>query len=461
MLRDRIKVSTDTTGTGTLTLGAADKGFQGFDSLTSEQTYYAITNSNNWEVGLGSYSSGLLTRDEVYDSSSSGNLIDLIGKSTVFVTYPADKAVYLNPSYSPSTNDFLIKSDSGWTGRPISSGDVVSAIGYLPPSSQNVYFGGSGIQLAGNVFSLGGTGTLDTLHFGNNIKIGTGILSIQVVEGTGNVYIGNLAGHAGGGGSGNVFIGQGAGYGIRGNSNNIEIRSSGSLSSFVSRNYSNRLLINNLIAGDFSSKYLTVGKVCTNESLSLYISNSATLEVIPSSSGDVPFLVKDSNSQNIFRVGPAGTVSGVSFATSGGLSMNSGIPASTSNRLYTDEKTVFWDGMDLLGKNIVDVSGSYQAQYLNETVLLHSGTVSIAPIQLLSPGTKHIGTTITIKATNDNVTISPLLVAGGFPPSLKECKIDGSNSSITMKKYDCIKLLCGPSEWHIISKYSTYVDGNI
>lgn len=167
MLKDRIKVSTTTSGTGILTLGIADSGFKDFSSI-SGQTYYAITNRNSWEVGLGVVSSGTLSRDQIYDSSNSGNRIDLIGKSTVFVTYPASKAVYLNPSASTASGDLLFKADSGWNSRPLSSGDIVGALGYSP----QVYTSNSGIVLSGNNFRMGGTGNLNELRFLRDINIG-------------------------------------------------------------------------------------------------------------------------------------------------------------------------------------------------------------------------------------------------------------------------------------------------
>lgn len=162
MLKDRVKVFTNTSGTGVLTLGDADSGFQSFDSL-SGQTYYAITNGINWEVGAGTCTSGYFYRDSVLDSSNSGNLISLSGKSTVFVTYPAAKAVYSSLSSSPSSGDLLFKGNVGWDSRPLSSGDVISALGYSPSSGSINYSANSGIVLSNDNFSMGGTGVINSL----------------------------------------------------------------------------------------------------------------------------------------------------------------------------------------------------------------------------------------------------------------------------------------------------------
>ena len=161
MLKDRVKVFSNTDGTGTLTLGATDQGFQSFNSI-SGQTYYAITNGINWEVGIGTHESGNLSRDTVLESSNSGNLINLSGRSTIFVTYPASRAIYLSPDAEVSSGDILVRGSGAWDSRPLSSGDVSTALGYSP-SVATSYSANSGIILSNNNFSMGGTGTLESL----------------------------------------------------------------------------------------------------------------------------------------------------------------------------------------------------------------------------------------------------------------------------------------------------------
>ncbi len=99
VLKDRVKETTTTTGTGTVTLAGAETGFQAFSVIgNANTTYYAITNGNNYEVGLGTYTASgtTLSRDTVLESSSSGSKITLSGTSDVFCTYPAEKSVTLN-----------------------------------------------------------------------------------------------------------------------------------------------------------------------------------------------------------------------------------------------------------------------------------------------------------------------------------------------------------------------------
>ena len=107
----RIKESTTTTGTGTITLAGAEDGFQSFAVIgNTNTTYYTIVNGDNWEVGTGSYtvSGTTLSRDTVLASSSSGSKITLSGTSDVFCTYPAEKALLLNASNQINGNNVVI-----------------------------------------------------------------------------------------------------------------------------------------------------------------------------------------------------------------------------------------------------------------------------------------------------------------------------------------------------------------
>ena len=98
VVKDRVQESTTTTGTGTITLGGAVTGFQSFSVIgNGNTTYYAIVGGTEWEVGLGTYTSSgtTLSRDTVLESSNSGSLVNFsAGTKNVFVTYPAEEAVY-------------------------------------------------------------------------------------------------------------------------------------------------------------------------------------------------------------------------------------------------------------------------------------------------------------------------------------------------------------------------------
>jgi hypothetical protein len=104
VLKDRVKETSTTAGTGTLTLAGAAAGFQSFSAIgNGNTTYYAIVDSTagTWEVGIGTYTSSgtTLSRDTVLSSSNSGSLVTFSSNSKdVFVTYPSEKSVYEDAS---------------------------------------------------------------------------------------------------------------------------------------------------------------------------------------------------------------------------------------------------------------------------------------------------------------------------------------------------------------------------
>jgi hypothetical protein len=92
-LVNRAKVSTATTGTGTITLGAAEDGYQTFADagVTDGQTVrYVIEDGSNFEIGTGVFglAGGTLTRN-VSESSSAGSAITLSGAAAVFIAATA------------------------------------------------------------------------------------------------------------------------------------------------------------------------------------------------------------------------------------------------------------------------------------------------------------------------------------------------------------------------------------
>lgn len=98
VLKDRVKETTSTTGTGSVTLAGAVAGFQSFSVIgNANTTFYAIVaqSPGQWEVGIGTYTSSgtVLSRDTVLASSNSGSLVNFSsGIKDVFVTYPAGYA---------------------------------------------------------------------------------------------------------------------------------------------------------------------------------------------------------------------------------------------------------------------------------------------------------------------------------------------------------------------------------
>jgi hypothetical protein len=128
VVKDRVRETTTTTGTGTITLGGAATGFQSFSVIgNANTTFYTIqlANTNEWEVGVGTYtlSGTTLSRDTILESSNSGSAVNFsAGTKDVFVTYPAEKAIYLG---NLPTKMVVTKRDS-------TTADVALANGFLP-----------------------------------------------------------------------------------------------------------------------------------------------------------------------------------------------------------------------------------------------------------------------------------------------------------------------------------------
>ena len=118
VIADRVKDSTTTTGTGTITLsGTAPTGFQNFSVIgNGNTTYYCIAGQGTaeWEVGVGTYATSgtTLARTTVLSSSNSGSLVNFsAGTKDVFVTYPSEYSAYTGGSQGIVLNNTTISAN--------------------------------------------------------------------------------------------------------------------------------------------------------------------------------------------------------------------------------------------------------------------------------------------------------------------------------------------------------------
>lgn len=119
VLADRVKETTTTTGTGTYTLGGAATGFESFAAVgNGNTTYYCCTDGTNFEVGIGTYTASgtTLARTTILQSSNSDSAVNWTsGTRDIFVTQPAEKAVFLNASDHLETEGGVIALKNGGT----------------------------------------------------------------------------------------------------------------------------------------------------------------------------------------------------------------------------------------------------------------------------------------------------------------------------------------------------------
>lgn len=145
VLLDRVRESTTTTGTGTITLAGAVAGFQSFAAIgNGNQTYYTIADSTagTWEVGIGTYTSSgtTLSRTTVLSSSNAGALVPFAaGVKDVFVTYPAEKAIYEEPDGDTIINAGPITVIGPGVSTPVPFAETLGRFYGNQPTFQQIY----------------------------------------------------------------------------------------------------------------------------------------------------------------------------------------------------------------------------------------------------------------------------------------------------------------------------------
>jgi hypothetical protein len=228
VLADRVRETTTTTGTGSVTLAGAYTGFQTFLAGigNSNSTYYTIANvvSGEWEVGIGTYtaSGNTLSRTTVLASSNSGSLVVFTsGTKDVFVTQPAERAVYVDSAGTTvNVNVLAATGDSSFTSTgalQISAGTTgerpAGAVGKIrwnsTLSQYEGYNGSSWATLGGAalsndtstatnvypVFANATSGAATTLYTGNAFllyKPSTGELQSRVPVASNGIVVNSL-----------------------------------------------------------------------------------------------------------------------------------------------------------------------------------------------------------------------------------------------------------------------------
>jgi len=108
-LVNRAKMSTSTTGTGTITLGSAETGYQSFADAgvaNGDVVRYVIEDGDDWEIGSGTYTATGTTLTRTVDESSNADAaLNLTGSAVVFITAAAEDISELFILTADTTND--------------------------------------------------------------------------------------------------------------------------------------------------------------------------------------------------------------------------------------------------------------------------------------------------------------------------------------------------------------------
>lgn len=194
-LYDRVKVATATTGTGTITLGAAVRSSTSGDFLTfaeigvtnGDVVAYFIQDGANWASGVGTYTSSgtTLSRDASEKSwngsSYSTAALSLSGSAVVYIGARAADLV-LGPA---SVADNAIVRFDGTTGKLVQSSATVL------DDAGNIGLGGTPLTTGGGWIGLtfGGTdgsGTSGELY----CRASDGTITAQIVGSASNPLMG-------------------------------------------------------------------------------------------------------------------------------------------------------------------------------------------------------------------------------------------------------------------------------
>jgi hypothetical protein len=180
-LYNRIKETTNTSGTGPVSLLGAVQSYSRFDEFyqDDDNLFYCITSIDSYEVGKGVYNNNTLIRLEVLSSSNSNQLVDFDASTKqVYVTYPGEFAALQSDN---NTNNKIAYFNDGF----LSSSDIdfiPSGFSIIKDSESKIEFKwedntffilpskeGNGVISA---ISIGKNFTFNNIELHGNVKIG-------------------------------------------------------------------------------------------------------------------------------------------------------------------------------------------------------------------------------------------------------------------------------------------------
>jgi hypothetical protein len=288
--KDRVKQTTQTTGTGTYTFDAAIP--QGYvDFLTAigaaNTCYYCATAGNSWEVGLGTVSGNTLARTVIRSSNADALVVWGTGVKDVFNVAPADVLGMLRVS---GTNQSIVITGGAntitlapATGSTIQGGLTVTGTTALPAGTTA---GGSVVVvstrqvLAGAGLTGGGDLSADrTLLLDTGSSRNVDHSAVSVIAGTGLTGGGTIAADR------TLNVGAGDGISVAADAVAVDatvVRTTGNQTIAGIKTFSSSPVVPTPVAGtDAANKtYVDSGASGTYGG---YVDSNALAEVLPAS----------------------------------------------------------------------------------------------------------------------------------------------------------------------------------
>lgn len=149
ILKDRVQETSTANTTVSFSLAGASTGYTTFSSAigNTNTTYYGASDGTNWEVGVGTYATtgNLLNRTTILASSNAGTAVTFSGTVTVWVDYPAGRAVY-----GDASNNVTVP--GAMNSAVISTSKNVSVSAAIASNANGISYGPIKILVGGSLF---------------------------------------------------------------------------------------------------------------------------------------------------------------------------------------------------------------------------------------------------------------------------------------------------------------------
>ena len=254
-------------------------------------------------------------------------------------------------------------------------------------------------------------------------------------------------------GSFNTYIGQDAGIAVSGHEN-IEIVASGTNESFLGVEASGKMNIGSTIVADMYQGRVKVGSPAD-------ASPDATLEVRPDNAEEIGFLIRhvgsggaepylalqSGDATTLFHINNSGDVVTSGYMNpSGGVLFNDLVPQDTTNRLYNDGGTLFWNGTQ------VDTAGGTNWSVANDSTtagqtVTDSQVVTISGVSGVT--IDQIGRFLQVSAGELSGVLQPQISNSLYTFDIAASGSDARNNQTETINQGDIVLLSGVSGVHV------------